>query len=188
MNRAVFLDRDGVINEFLYEVDGNILSPANLNQLKILKNVKKGILRLKEMGFKIIVISNQPGVKFGYLSQERLEEINDYLKKELGIDEIYCCLHHPKYDGVCECRKPKIGLLEQAKKDLDIDLSGSYMVGDNLSDIKTGINANVKKTFRIGTLRADILELQHVKEIFPDYTLPDLLEVSKKIGELEEKI
>ncbi len=184
-NKAVFLDRDGVINEILYEPDGNLMSPANLEQLKILSNVKEGIQLMKNMGFKVIVISNQPGVQFGYLRKEKLEEIDRFLKQELNIDAIYECIHHPKYTGECECRKPKIGLVNQAKQDFNIDVSSSYMVGDNLSDIQTGINAKVKKTFRIGILREDIMELQHQKKIYPDFTLPNLVEVAKKIEEIE---
>jgi len=183
-NKAVFIDRDGVITKFLYKPDGNIMSPANLEQVEILPLVKEGILKLKKMGFKIISITNQPGVAFGYLLPEKLKEINEYLKKELGIDEIYSCTHHPNMG--CNCRKPKIGLILKAAKDFHIDIKESYMVGDNLSDIKTGMNAGVKKTFRIGTLRADIMELQHKKKIFPDYTLPNLVEVAKKIKEIEE--
>jgi histidinol-phosphate phosphatase family protein len=184
-NKAVFLDRDGVINEILYEVDGKLISPAALEQLKLIANVKEGISELREQGFKIISISNQPGVAFGYLRPEKLKEINEHLKKELGIDEIYCCTHPPK--GDCACRKPKTGLIEQAQKDFDLDVENSYMVGDNLNDIQTGQNAKVKKTFRIGAVREDILELQHKKNIHPDYTCKDLIEVADKIRELESK-
>jgi histidinol-phosphate phosphatase family protein len=186
MDKAIFLDRDGVINEILYEPDGNIMAPANLDQLKLLPKVKEGIIKFRAMGFKIIVISNQPGVAFGYLRVEKLKEINDYLKKELGIDAIYECIHHPKHDGECNCRKPKTGLIEQAKKNFDVDVKESYMIGDNLSDIQTGVNAGVKKTFRIGILREDIMELQHKKNIYPDYTLPDLVAIADKISEIEK--
>ena len=186
MNKAIFLDRDGVINEILYEPDGNIMAPANLEQLKILPRVKEGIAKFREMGFKVICISNQPGVAFGYLRVDKLKEINEYLQKELGIDAMYECIHHPKHDGECNCRKPKPGLIEQAKKDLDLDVKESYMIGDNLSDIQTGINVGVKKTFRIGILREDIMELQHKKQIYPDYTLPDLVQIADKIKEIEK--
>lgn len=184
MNKAVFLDRDGVINEFLYEIDGNIMSPATIEQVRIMPKAKEGIDMMKKMGFKVIVVSNQPGVAFGYLREEKLKEIDNFLQEKLGIDAVYECTHHPKYDGDCDCRKPLPGLIIRAAKEFDIDVKESYMVGDNLSDIKTGQNAKVKKTFRIGTLREDIMELQHKKEIYPDYTLPDLVEVAKKIKEI----
>ena len=187
MNKAIFLDRDGVINEIIYEPDGKLMSPSNLEQLKIIDNVKEGIAEMKKIGFKVISITNQPGVAFGYLREEKLKEVNESLKKTLGIDEIYSCPHHLNFTGECECRKPKIGLIEQAKKDFNLNLGESYMVGDSLSDIRTGKNANVKATFRIGIEREEIIELQHQKGIFPDYTLPNLIEVVNKIKELEEK-
>jgi histidinol-phosphate phosphatase family protein len=185
MNKAIFLDRDGVINEIVYETDGKIMAPANLEQLKIMDKAKEGIAMMKELGFKVIGITNQPGVAFGYLNQDKLKEINNHLKSELGIDEIYFCPHHPRYDPPCTCKKPQTGMIEQAKKDFDLDVKNSFMVGDSLSDIQTGKNANVKKTFRVGVKREDILELQHQKNIYPDFTLPNLLEVAEKIKEIE---
>jgi len=188
MNKVIFIDREGVINKYLYEPDGNIMSPANLEQLEILPYVKEGLMEFKKMSFKVIIISNQPGIAFGYLKLEKLKKINEFLKNNLEIDEIYCCTHHPKFTGECECKKPKIGLILQAKKDFDIDVENSYMIGDNLSDIKTGQNANVKKTFLIGTPRLDIRNIMHEKNIFPDFILPNLIEISKKIKEIEEKM
>jgi len=186
MNKAIFLDRDGVINKHLYETDGKIMAPANLKQLKIIPNVKEGISKLKKEGFRIIVISNQPGVAFGYLDPKKLDEINNKLKEDLDIDEVYCCPHHIKFTGDCNCRKPKTGLVEKAAKDYDIDIANSYFIGDSLSDIQTGINAKVKKTFLIGIIREDILQIQHQKQIFPDFTFPNLIEVADKIIEIEK--
>ena len=184
-NKAIFLDRDGVVNEIIYEIDGRIMSPATIEQLKIIKGVKESIHKLKEIGFKIIVITNQPGIALGYLSKEKLEQINGFLKRDLGIDEIYSCPHHPKITGKCDCRKPKIGLIKKAEKDFNIDIKNSYFVGDSLSDIQTGKTAKVKRTFRIGSVRLDILELQHKKDIFPSFTYPNLINVAKKINEIE---
>jgi len=186
MSKAIFLDRDGVINENIYEVDGKIMAPANLDQLKIIPKAKEGISKLKGAGFKIIVISNQPGIAFGYLDPKKLEEINNKIKKDLGVDEIYYCPHHIKFTGDCNCRKPKTGLVEEAAKDYNISVPNSYFVGDSLSDIQTGINAKVKKTFLIGIIREDILQIQHRKNIFPDFTLQNLVEVADKIIELEK--
>src|SRR3989344_610189 len=179
--RAIFLDRDGVLNEILYEDDGKLISPCNLSQLKIIKGVKEGINEMRKLGFKIIGVTNQPGISFGYLKKERLDEINNYLKNELHMEEIYYCPHHPKYTGDCNCRKPKVGMIEQAKKDFNLDIQSSYMVGDNLSDVMTGKNAKVKKTFRVGAPREEIIELQYKRDIFPDFTLPDLMAVAEKI-------
>jgi len=186
-NKAIFLDRDGVINENVYETDGKIMAPATLDQLKIIPNVKEGLAKMKELGFKIILITNQPGISQGYLSKEKLNQINEFLKKELGIDEVYSCPHYPKITGECDCRKPKIGLIKQAVNDFNINLQKSYMVGDSLSDIQTGQNANVKKTFLVGIVREDVLDIEHKKNVFPDYTLPNLIKIAKKIEDLERK-
>lgn len=179
MNKAFFVDKDGVINNFIYENDGKLMAPANIEQLKILPFVKEGLGKIKKMGFKLIAISNQPGVEFGYLTEKNLKEIDQFLINELGLDAVYNCMHHPQRN--CDCRKPKIGLIKKAEKDFDIDEKNSYLAGDNLSDIQTGKNAGVKATFRIGIVREDILELQHKKNIYPDYTLPNLIEVANKI-------
>lgn len=183
MEKAIFLDRDGTINENLYEVDGKIMSPANLDQLKLLAKAKEGIKDFKKLGFKIIVITNQPGVPFGYLAKGKLEEINNFLKKELGLDEIYFCIHSPKEN--CSCRKPKIALVLKAAKDFGINIKKSYMIGDSLSDIETGKNAGVRKNFLIGVDRLDVRNFMHQQNVFPDFILPNLLEVAKKIKELE---
>lgn len=185
-NNAIFLDRDGVINEHIYETDGKLMSPANLDQLKILPLVKKGIEKMKKMGFKVVIISNQPGVAFGYINKEKLKEIDDYLKENLKIDGIYYCIHHEKITGPCNCKKPKIGLIKKAAERLNLDIKESFMVGDSLSDIKTGQNAKVKKTFLIGIIREDILNIQHQKNIFPDFTCKNLVEVANKIKEINE--
>lgn len=184
MNKAIFLDKDGVIDENIYEIDGRLMSPATMEQLKIIPKVKEGIANMKKMGFKVLVITNQPGVAFGYIDEDKLKQMNKFLKKELEIDEIYYCPHHEKKER-CECRKPNIGLIKKASQDFKIDVNSSYMVGDSLSDIQTGKNAGVKKTFLIGVIREDIIQIQHAKNIFPDFTLPDLVLVSNKIKELE---
>ena len=191
MDKAIFIDKDGVINENLYEVDGVIMSPATLDQVRILDYVKEGIDKLKEDVFKIVIITNQPGLAFGYISIDNFNKISEFLKKELGIDAIYFCPHHPtkgkvgEYVKKCECRKPSPFLLHKACKEMNLDVGGSYMVGDSLSDIQTGKAGGVKKTFLIGAIREDIIQIQHTKGIFPDYTCKNLLEVANKIREIE---
>lgn len=188
--KAVFLDKDGVINENLYEIDGQIMAPASIDQIELLPNVKEGLMEIKKQGFKTIIITNQPGLAFGYIDEKKFEDMVNFLKSELPIDGFYYCPHHPskgkvtKFIKACECRKPNQFMLNAAAQELNIDLSESYMVGDSLSDIQTGSNAGVKKTFLIGIVREDVLEIQHKKGIFPDFTCKDLLEVSKKISEI----
>lgn len=143
MNRylpTVFLDRDGTINEDLNYID----SPE---RLIIIDGASSAIRKLNSKGFKVVVITNQSGVGRGYFTKEAVDVVNkrleEILKKDgAHLDGIYYCLHHP--DDNCECRKPKIGLVEKAKKDLHIDLNKSYIVGDKISDIEIAQNIGGK--------------------------------------------
>ncbi len=181
MNKAVFLDRDGVINDIIYELDGKLMSPATLEQLHILPHVREGLAALNKKGYLLFIITNQPGLSMGYICPDALIKINNYLLEDLSIDGIYVCPHHPKNDGECDCRKPNPNLILKASRDHDIDLKQSYMIGDNLSDIACGQAAGVKECIRIGGARADIMELQHKTNIHPDATLPHLLAVSSYV-------
>jgi histidinol-phosphate phosphatase family protein len=137
MNKAVFLDRDGTINtevDYLSTVEGFVYLPGALEAL----------LRLAKTEYKIIVVTNQSGIGRGYFSEERLKEINVKmcrLLEEAGgrIDAIYYCPHRP--DENCSCRKPKTGMIDDAKKDFDIELAASYMIGDATRDVQLAKNA-----------------------------------------------
>jgi D-glycero-D-manno-heptose 1,7-bisphosphate phosphatase len=137
MNKAVFLDRDGTINtevDYLSTVEGFIFLPGALAAL----------VRLAKTKYKIIIVTNQSGIGRGYFTEERLKEINVkmccLLEKAGGrIDAIYYCPHRP--DENCSCRKPKTGMIEDAKKDFTIDLAASYMIGDATRDVQLAINA-----------------------------------------------
>lgn len=140
---AVFLDRDGTVNH-----DKHYLS--NEKDLKIYSFVKKSILKLRQAGFKIVIVTNQSGIARGFFSENKLKKINrklEHLLKEQGvkIDGIYYCPHGP--DDLCECRKPKPGMALQAAKDLNIDLTKSYTVGDSVRDYLLGYNFGGKGVF-----------------------------------------
>jgi D-glycero-D-manno-heptose 1,7-bisphosphate phosphatase len=184
MNKAVFLDRDGVINEVCYDDERGIYSATTLEDFKFLPKIKEAISILKERGFLVIVVSNQPGVAFGYLRKEVVNQIDVKMKKELHIDGSYYCFHYPKITGECECRKPKSGLLEQAADEFNINLTESYMVGDNLSDIKAG--EVCRKTFLIGNQRCDLCNLFDKKNIKPDFIVEDLYSAAKIIIEFKQ--
>lgn len=152
MKRAVFLDRDGVINPLVYNAqEGGLDSPYRLDQFRLLPGVGPALRSLKEMGFLTVVVSNQPGVAKGKCSPGFLEALNWRLAAELrrygaALDAIYYCLHHPqgKVPGLrraCLCRKPRPGLLLEAAQELGIDLRSSYMVGDRKVDIEAGLAA-----------------------------------------------
>lgn len=155
MHRAVFLDRDGVINAAIYDrLEGKPDSPYSLEEFRVLPDAAKGIRKINDMGFLAIVLSNQPGVAKGKCRAELLKEMDDRLKASLAeagarLDGIYYCLHHPEavvpsLRMECDCRKPKPGLLLTAAREHDIDLSRSYMIGDQQTDIQAGMAVGCK--------------------------------------------
>lgn len=133
---AVFLDRDGTINH----EKGYLSDEKDLN---LYSYAVKSILMLQKAGFKIVIITNQSGIARGYFTEKKLSVIHKTLLKMLKdkgvtIDGIYYCPHGA--DDVCDCRKPKIGMAKFAEKDLNIDLSKSYVVGDSIRDYLMGYN------------------------------------------------
>lgn len=191
MNRAVFLDRDGVINELIYYRDmGMVDSPFTVKQFRLLPDSREAINIINRLNFKAIVVSNQPGIARGHFSEETLTLMNIKMKRQLArldafLDGIYYCFHDPKgknrrYRKVCNCRKPKPGLLIKASKDFDIDLSRSYMIGDELTDIQAGRSVSCK-TILLGRMKCQLCKLMQDKGIFPDIIVSDLLEAAKHI-------
>ena len=143
-NRAVFLDRDGVLN-FAPVVDGKPNSPKTLEEVIILNDVQKAITSFRKLEFIPVVVTNQPDVSRGTLSVEKVTEINHFIGKEVGIDLFYMCVHD-NHDH-CRCRKPAPGLLIQAQKDLNLSLEMSILVGDRWSDIKASQLAGCSSYF-----------------------------------------
>jgi D-glycero-D-manno-heptose 1,7-bisphosphate phosphatase len=144
MRRAVFLDRDGVINRAIVR-DGKPYPPANLSEMEILPDVSDVLAALHDAGFMLIVVTNQPDVARGTTPITVVEEINNYLLGRLPIDEFRTC-YHDNGDG-CDCRKPQPGALLAAARQHGIDLKKSYMVGDRWRDIEAGQRANCKTIF-----------------------------------------
>ena len=164
-SKAVFLDRDGVLNKVMYHDEKGIYSAMNDKELEFLPMVKEAIAILKKLGYLIIVISNQPGVAFGYIKSNDLQNINRKIFKALGVDAIYDCIHHPEFTGLCKCRKPKPGMFNNAIKKFNIDIKKSYVVGDNISDIK--VNLAFKNRFLIGSKRNDLFNLLAKEKLHP---------------------
>jgi len=144
MRRAVFLDRDGVINRAVVR-DGKPYPPTNLSEMEILPGVQVAMALLHEAGFLLIVVTNQPDVARGTTSKAVVEEINHYLASRLPIDEFRTC-YHDNGDG-CDCRKPLPGALLSAAKQHNIDLSNSYMIGDRWRDTEAGQQAGCQTIF-----------------------------------------
>ena len=135
-NKAVFLDRDGVLNKAIVR-NGKPYPPNSLDEFEILPNVKEALLQLKSAGYLLIVVTNQPDVGRGTQHKSVVEAMHELLKSELPLDAIYVCYHG--YVGECECRKPKPGMLIEAAKKYDIDLRQSYIVGDRSKDVDAGL-------------------------------------------------
>ncbi|MEI8288569.1 MAG: HAD family hydrolase [Verrucomicrobiota bacterium] len=144
--RAVFLDRDGVINRAL-ERDGKPYPPTTLAEFEILPEVPTALARLKTAGFLLIVTTNQPDVGRGTLALQVVENIHAHMTAQLPIDRVEVCFHPGKGRSDCDCRKPKPGMLFHAARELNIDLAESWMVGDRWRDVDCGHAAGCKTVF-----------------------------------------
>jgi D-glycero-D-manno-heptose 1,7-bisphosphate phosphatase len=132
------LDRDGVINANV-ERDGRLLAPRSLEQFVIVSGVKEAVAKLREAGFVVIVVTNQPDIATGHITRALLDRMHEKLNVELAVDDIKVCPHVDA--DKCACRKPKPGLLYEAAAERGIDLPASFMVGDRPSDIEAGRTA-----------------------------------------------
>ncbi len=138
MKRAVFLDRDGVLNEALVR-DGRPYPPASIEELQIVPGAASALARLKQAGFALIVVSNQPDVARGAQTRDAVEAMNNLLRAALPIDDFILCFHDES-DG-CGCRKPKPGLILEGAAKYGIDLAKSFMIGDRWRDMDAGAAA-----------------------------------------------
>lgn len=165
LRRAVFLDRDGVLNRAFVR-NGTPHPPATLAELEIVPDAPKAIGNLKVAGFLLIGITNQPDVARGTQRREVVDAINGRLLAALPLREILVC-DHDDHDG-CECRKPRPGLLMQAAGRYGIDLSSSFIIGDRWKDIETGRRAGcttVLIDYGYGEMRPDIVADSTVRSL-----------------------
>lgn len=195
LKRAVFLDRDGVINGLVYHRDAGIVdSPFTVDQFQVLPRVPRAIRLLNDLGLPVMVVSNQPGIAKGHFDASTLRKFDKKLKVALAvagahIDATYYCLHHP--DAIvetlrkrCTCRKPGIGMLTQAARDFGIDLAESYMVGDGLTDIEAGSRAGCRTVF-VGRWKCEHCQFIHPPCLRPAFVARDLFEAARLIGSEE---
>ena len=136
--RAVFLDRDGVINRAIVR-EGKPYPPATLEELQILPDASSALADLKDGGYLLLLITNQPDVGRGRQRREVVEQMNQALASALPLDGVFVC-YHSDHDA-CHCRKPQPGLFVQAAVDWEIDLARSFVIGDRWRDIDAGYNA-----------------------------------------------
>ena len=155
---AVFLDRDGVINAYVYNSElGTVDSPAHPDEFVLLPGSAQAIAELNCLGLPVIVVSNQPGIAKRRFNSALLTAMTEKMHAETRIaggclDAVYYCLHHPQsllpeYRVDCDCRKPSPGLLVRAAEELGLDLAKSYMVGDGVTDIVAGARAGTDNRF-----------------------------------------
>jgi len=171
LRRAVFLDRDGVINRAIVR-DGKPYPPASLLELAILPGVHEALHNLHDANYLLIVVTNQPDVARGIAKREDVEVMNAFLASQLPIDAFKSCYHDS--GDKCSCRKPLPGALLQAAQEYNINLSKSFMVGDRWRDVEAGVSAGCK-TFFINYHYAER------KPHAPDFIVSSLLEAKEII-------
>ena len=150
MQKALFLDRDGVINiekDYLFKVD----------EFEFIDGIFDLCSYYQNKGYLIIVVTNQSGIARNYYSIDDFNTltswmISEFQRKNIKLSHVYFCPHHPDITGVCECRKPKPGMLYKAKKEFNIDLVNSILVGDKERDIESALNAGVRETYLFSEL------------------------------------
>ena len=188
---AVFIDRDGTINEQLGYIN-------HLSRFVILPGVSEAVRLLNKNNWWAIIVSNQGGVARGYYPIELVEEIHAFLKsslKERGatIDGIFFCPHHPagilpEYSSECDCRKPETGLIDRAREVFEIDMSSSYVVGDRHVDIELASRLNLKGVLvKTGYGLGEIEYIIPEKRLKPHHVAEDLLDAVKWILNEERK-
>ncbi len=176
---AVFLDRDGTINdemEYLHDP----------KKFKLLPNVLEGLKKLQDMGYRLVIVTNQGGIGLGYYTEEDFYRVNREMFRQLApagikIDKIYFCPH--SVTEACNCRKPNTGLIERAVADLNIDLTNSFFIGDKTIDLETGRRAGIRKILvRTGHAGTDA-----TYAVKPDYVADDLLDAANWILQQERR-
>jgi D-glycero-D-manno-heptose 1,7-bisphosphate phosphatase len=142
--RAVFLDRDGVINAAIVR-DGKPYPASAVSETVLVDRAEISLARLRERGFLLIVVTNQPDVRRGTMSRERVDEIHRFLAAKLPLDDFFVCYHDDQDE--CACRKPQPGLLLEAARKYQIEVAQSYLIGDRWRDIGAGTAAGCRTIF-----------------------------------------
>ncbi len=176
---AVFVDRDGTLNEMVYDDTHGIFdSPRRPEHVRLRPGAAAFVRGVRALGYEVIVVTNQPGLAKGTLTPAELEAVHRRLAALLAargaaLDAIYCCPHHPSVRA-CACRKPKPGLLRRAARERHIALRQSWMVGDGVVDVQAGRAAGCRTIF-VGQLKPEVVEkLFDECDALPDATAANL--------------
>lgn len=170
--KAVFLDRDGVLNEPVVR-DGKPYPPDSVAEWKLLPGVREACARLRGAGYLLVVVTNQPDVGRGTQRREEVEAMHARMCAELPIDRVEVCYHGGRGE-VCDCRKPAPGMLLRAAEELGIDLGRSFLVGDRWRDIDAGVAAGCRTIFIERGYREELRAV-------PEFRVQDLGEAAEII-------
>lgn len=194
MKKALFLDRDGVIVQMVYDPEyGTIDTVKNEDPIEFVPGIIELLKFAKKKGYLIIMVSNQPDIGLEKISKKKFEQIrqkiNQLLKKEgIVFDGEYYCFHHPfakieENRQKCECRKPNFGMLTKAATDLNIDLKESFMIGDGVNDIIAGSKAGCGTILLGNIVEAEYLRIleEKLEEVKPDHLVKRLEDITKII-------
>jgi D-glycero-D-manno-heptose 1,7-bisphosphate phosphatase len=189
--RAIFLDRDGTLNK-------DVGYPNSIEAIEVYPYTYEAVRRIKGAGFLAVVVTNQSGIGRGLIQEKRLRDIHQkmldlFIKNNAPLDGIYYCPHYinsvnPEYRKDCTCRKPNPGMALKAAEDLNIQLEGSYMVGDKMEDIEFGLNFDATPVLLLTGHGQKALQKLADKNLQPAYVAKDLLEAVEWILENEIKI
>jgi len=190
-NKAIFIDRDGTLNK-------EVGYPDTFKKIHIYKRSVKALKLLRSAGFKIIVVSNQAGVAYGYFTEKFVRDTHNHIAAKLKkqgakADAFYFCPHHAKkakikkYKKDCACRKPKTGMVKKAAKRFSLNIGKSYVVGDKLTDVKLGINSKMKSFLVLTGFGKTERKLIKKEKARPDFIVKDLYEAAKMIISLERE-
>ena len=193
---AVFVDRDGVINEIVWNDDIEQLdSPMKVSQFRFLPGVADALAKIAKKGYYIFIVTNQPGAAKGKTDLATLYDINTYMidslsKQGVDIDDIFMCPHYPKELPLtkekflikeCNCRKPKPGLIYRAMRKYNIDMSRSFMIGDSCSDVEAGAATGLATIF-IGDLKCDLCK--KLGDLSCDFIAKDLADAAADLPDI----
>ncbi len=193
---AVFVDRDGVINEIVWNDDIEQLdSPMKVSEFKFLPGAVEALKKIKEKGYYVFIVTNQPGAAKGKTDLATLYDINTYMigclaKEGVEIDDLFMCPHYPKELPLtkekflikkCNCRKPEPGLIYRAMRKYGIDMQRSFMIGDSCTDVTAGAAVGLSTVF-IGDLKCDLCK--KLADLSPDFIAKDLADAAEDLPEV----
>ncbi len=186
VNKAVFLDRDGVINEMFCDKEtGEYRPPHSINEVRFIENSFKAIRILNKHQYLVFVVSNQPDYAKGKTDIQNINEVIEYIKNQLSqnscfVNKHFYCFHHPEgildgYNIKCECRKPGTMFVDNAVKEYSVNRKKSFFIGDRVTDIQCGVKSGMKTIF----IENKIYKMDD--SLLPDYTAHDLISAVNKI-------